>query len=302
MAAVLWKELKMSPEEEKMAREIIENGAGKSLPEEKLHEFQVEWEREIEIDTRVGKIKVYLYWPKNQEGILPLLINMHGGGFIKGMRDQDFVFCRNICSRSGVAMADIDYVPAPLMRYPGQVYACYDILQYFAEHAQEFGIDRERIALAGHSAGGSLAAAIVLMAIENDAFVPKLQILDYPGLDLKTPAAQKRNAASNPRVPIWKSEFYNKMYVNPEDAGEIYCSPALASDEQLAKMPQTLMLYCENDTFCDEDAEFNRRLLELGVAVYGKRFLHSNHGFVVQRAGEYEVAESMILAALKSML
>lgn len=92
------------------------------------------------------------------------------------------------------------------------------------------------------------------MAIDRGGFIPALQILDYAGLDMKTPAEEKRNGNS-----------------------------------------------CENDTFCDEGYRFHQRLLEQGVPVYGKRFLHSSHGFVVQRKDEYQEAERMILAALGIM-
>ncbi len=302
MGKKLWKELAITPEEETLAKEIIEGGAGRCLPPEKLYEFQVGKEYAVSIPTRVGENHVNMYLPEHAQGPVPLMMNMHGGGFIKGLRDQDFVFCRNICSRSGVAIADVDYVPAPHMRYPGQVYACYDALQYLAAHAAELGIDRDKIAVAGHSAGGNLTAAIILMAINEGGYVPALQILDYPGLELHIPSDQKRNGNSNPRIPAWKGDFYNKMYVDPEDAAEIYASPGLASDEQLAKMPPTLILYCENDTFCDEDARFQERLLAQGVPVYGKRFFHSNHGFTVQRTGEYEIAEQMILQALEAFI
>lgn len=301
MKGKVWKELVVTPEEEKLAQEIRDGGAGKNLSPEQMSEFSVEKEWDLEIDTRVGKTLVHMYAPAENGEKFPLFINIHGGGFIKGRRDQDIVFCRNISSRSGVIMADIDYVPAPGMRYPGQVYACYDVLQYFAAHAEKWNVDRERIALGGHSAGGNLTAAVILMAIDEGGFVPALQILDYPGLDMKTPAIEKRNGNSNPRIPAWKADFYNKMYVNPEDAADIYCSPGFASDEQLAKMPATVIIYCENDTFCDEGAEFQNRLLAQGVPVYGCRFMNSNHGFVVQRKGEYEAAEKMILDALKSM-
>lgn len=297
----LWKELEVSSEEEKLAKEIVNGGAGKSLPQELLNQYHVEKEWDLEIETSAGKTLVHMYRNQNDEETLPLFINIHGGGFIKGRRDQDIVFCRNFSSRSGCVIADIDYVPSPSMRYPGQVYACYEVLQYFAEHAEEFHIDRERIALGGHSAGGNLTAASILMAIDKGAFVPALQILDYPGLDMATPALEKRNGDSNPRIPAWKSDFYNKMYVNPEDAKEVYCSPAFATDEQLAKMPKTVVMYCDNDVFCDETEVFAGRLLKLGVPVYARRFFHSNHGFTVQRKGEYEEAEQMILDALVAM-
>ena len=297
----LWKELEVSPEEEKLAEEIVNDGAGKSLSQELLNQYHVEKEWDLEIETSAGKTLVHMYRNQNDEEKLPLFINIHGGGFIKGRRDQDIVFCRSFASRSGCVIADIDYVPSPFMRYPGQVYACYEVLQYFAEHAEECHIDRERIALGGHSAGGNLTAASILMAIDNGAFVPSLQILDYPGLDMATPALKKRNGDSNPRIPAWKSDFYNKMYVNPEDAKEVYCSPAFAADEQLAKMPKTVVMYCDNDVFCDETEVFAERLLKLGVQVYAKRFFNSNHGFTVQRKGEYKEAEQMILDALAVM-
>lgn len=303
MDGKLWKELVATPEEEKLVQEIREGGAGRSLGREELERFQAGEERDFEIDTRVGKTLVHLYRPQGAEGKrIPLFIHMHGGGFVKGRRDQDIVFCRNICSRSGCAILDVDYVPAPAMRYPGQVYACYDVMLNCAEHAGELEIHRDRIAVGGHSAGGNLTAAIILMSIDKGTFIPALQILDYAGLDNKTPAVNRRNGTSNPRIPAWKSDLYQKMYVDPEDADEIYCSPAFASDEQLSQMPPTLMMYCESDMFCDENEEFHQRLLRLGVPVYGKRFLHSNHGFVVQRKDEYEVAEEMILGALRGMM
>ena len=299
----LWKKLSVTPEEERLVQEIREGGTGRSLSKEELEYYQTGEERDFEIDTRTGKTLVHFYRPQESEGKqIPLLINMHGGGFVKGRRDQDIIFCRNICSRSGCAVLDIDYIPAPAMRYPGQVYACSDLMIYCAGHARELEIDKNRIAVGGHSAGGNLTAAIILMSIDNGTFIPALQILDYAGLDNKTLAINRRNGSSNPRIPAWKSDFYQKMYVDPEDATEIYCSPAFAIDEQLAKMPPTLIMYCENDMFCDEDAEFQRRLLAQGVPVYGKRFLHSNHGFVVQRKDEYEIAEKMILTALQEMM
>ena len=301
MKEKIWKELCVTPEEQKLAEEIRLGGAGRSLPASELERYHVEKEWDIEIETTVGTTLVHMYRDNMGNELLPLFINIHGGGFVKGRRDQDIVFCRNFGSRSGCVVADIDYIPSPDMRYPGQVYACYEVLQYFAEHAEELQIDRDRIALGGHSAGGNLTAASVLMAIDKGTFVPALQILDYAVLDMATPTAEKRNGDTNPRMPAWKSDFYNKMYVNPEDDQEPYCSPGFASDEQIKKMPKTVALYCESDAFCDEAETFVKRLINLGVPVYARRFLHSNHGFTVQRKDEYQESENMILEALAEM-
>lgn len=298
----LWKELSISEKDAQILDDIINSGIGKTLAPEQLNQFSVGEERTITIPTRIGSSRVHLYRPEGTQTQLPLMLNLHGGGFVKGLRDQDIVFCRNICSRAGVVVADIDYAVAPQTRWPGQVYECYDILQHFAQHADEYGIDKNRIAIAGHSAGGTLAAAAILMAIEESSFVPALQILDYPCLNLVTPAAEKSNGNANPRIPAWKSDFYNRMYVNPEDAGNALCSPCLAEAGQLKKMPPTVMICCDSDTFRDENLTFAGRLMQLGIPVYTRCFLHSNHGFTIQRRDEYQAAERMILAALEYMM
>ena len=302
---MIWRELVVDEKDRQLVKEIIETGAGKSLPEEKLNAYHAGEERDFEIDTAVGKTLVHFYRPEGSEGKkLPLMINFHGGGFVKGRRDQDIVYSRKFCQLGNIAVLDVDYVPAPVMRYPGQVYACYDVMQYcFDEsNAAELGIDPAKIALAGHSAGGNITASIVTRAILEETHVPALQILDYPGLDLSVDAKDKRNGGSNPRIPLWKSEFYDRMYSDPDQRTEVYASPALADDAVLAKMPPTVMLFCENDTFCDEDHAYAARLMKLGVPVFAKCFLHSSHGFTVQCRDEYQTAEKMIFDALKMYL
>ncbi|HCK88920.1 MAG TPA: hypothetical protein DHW39_08935 [Erysipelotrichaceae bacterium] len=302
---MLWRELQVDEKDRELVREIIETGAGKSLPAEKLNAYHTGEERDFEIDTKAGKTLVHFYRPEISEGkILPLLINFHGGGFVKGRRDQDIVFARKFCQLGRIAVLDVDYVPAPQMRYPGQMLAAYDAVQYCfeEEHAREMGIDPTKIACAGHSAGGNLTAPLITRAILQCGHVPALQILDYPGLDLSRGAADKRNGDTNPRIPVWKADFYDRMYSDPDQRSEVYASPALADDAVLAQMPPTVMLFCENDTFCDEDFDYAARLMKLGVPVYAKCFLHSSHGFTVQCRDEYETAEKMIFAALETYL
>lgn len=300
---VTWKNVVVNAEEQELIDKIRDGGAGRRLPEDVVNQYSVGKEWSMDINTCVGKTRVYMYWPEHaEEKNIPLFINIHGGGFLKGRRDQDIVFCRSLCSKSDVAIADIDYIPAPDMRYPGQLYACYDVLQYFASHAAEMQILRDKIAVGGHSAGESLTAGLTLLSIMNKAYVPAIQIIDYAPTDMAAPVESKRNYDSNPKLPLWKMEFYNKMYIDPEQMGEIYASPMKASDEILAQEPPTVMMYCESDIFCDEDAAFAERLMRLGVPVYAKCFLNSKHGFLVQRKDEHEEGEAMLVRALRSML
>ena len=77
----LWRDLAVTPEEEAMAREIRDSGAGKSLTKEELNAYTVGEEQDLEIDTRAGKCLVHLYWPegRHRDKLLPLLVNIHGG-------------------------------------------------------------------------------------------------------------------------------------------------------------------------------------------------------------------------------
>ena len=297
----LWKDLQATEEEQKLIEKLVNGGAGKTLSKEELNCYQVKKEWDLEIDTAAGKTLVHMYDPEPGNRKKPLLIDIHGGGFIKGRRDQDIVLCRSYASRTGYLVADIDYVPAPAMRYPGQVYACYEVLQYLAEHAEELDVDRDRIVVMGHSVGGNLTAAIALMAIDKGGFLPAMQIMNYASLDMATPVEQKRNGDANPKLPAVICNFFAKMYTEPELAKVPYCSPVFATDTQLRQMPPTLMTYCDNDMFCDEDEAFANRLQSLGVPVAAKRFFYSGHGFLVQRRDEYEVAEKMIFGALKAL-
>ena len=83
---------------------------------------------------------------------------------------------------------------------------------------------------------------------------------------------------------------------------DIFASPLLAPDELLSKEPPTVVMYCDSDVFCDEDAAFADRLMKLGVPVYAKRFMNSAHGFLIQRREEYETGEKMLVQALRSLL
>ena len=99
----IWKELNVSQEEQKLAEEIINSGAGKTLGQEALNQFHVRKEWNMEIETSVGKTLVHMYQDQPETKKSALFINVHGGGFIKGRRDQDIVFCRNLEAEADVS-------------------------------------------------------------------------------------------------------------------------------------------------------------------------------------------------------
>ena len=178
----------LTEEDRRMLAQCRENGIGKVVSQELLDLYRVKREETVTISTSYGPCKASFYWPGEDPRPLPLFVNAHGGGFVKGKRQQDIVFSRNISSRLGCIVMDVDYTPAPELRFPGQIYQTYEAICYALEHSGEWNIDRNRVAMGGHSAGGSLTAAVSLLAGQRENFRLRLQILDYACLNLYEPA------------------------------------------------------------------------------------------------------------------
>ena len=289
----------LSEVDAKKIAEIRNNGVGNVVSEELLHMYSVLKEEIFIVPCDQGDFKVYVYWPKESKEKLPLYVNAHGGGFVKGMRQQDIVFARNVSSNVECVVMDIDYTPAPDLMFPGQIYQSYEAVRFAIAHQGEWNIDVSKIAMGGHSAGGSITTAVSLLAGQKEEFKLCLQILNYSGFDLYKPIQLKRNGYANPRIKPDKAEFYNRMYLKEDQKLDPLASPLYAPDEMLRKLPDTLIIECDQDFFCDEGIEFARRLMENGVFVMQKSFMNSKHGFLIQRKDEFEEAEKIIFKQLE---
>lgn len=281
---------------------IRSNAVGLNVGQEQLELFSAEREEEIQIPVREGSAHVYIYYPKEGEGKYPVFINLHGGGFVKGHREQDVVFCRNICQNAGCMVFDIDYRTAPEKKYPYAVYETYDVVKYLWDHAEDWNLDRERYILAGHSAGGNLALASGILMGHHQEFSLAGLICDYPPVDLYKDPGDKR-LAEDPtiRPPVADSRKYMEWYIDPERRRESTASPLYASEEELGKLPPVLLITAGHDALGEEAEQLAYRLLEAGVTVVAKRVLGADHGFVVRRKPGFEIAEKLIFAFLKQL-
>lgn len=280
--------------------EVREQAVGKYLSQEEMNRFCVGFEEERMIPTRHGETHIYFYIPDEKRDIYPVLINLHGGGFVKGHRDQDVVFCRNMAQNAGYVVVDIDYHTAPEYRYPYALEECYDVIQYVAEHPQEFLADPDAIALIGHSAGANFVCGVQFMAQESGAFHPMQLILDYPPLSFVNRPEDCRYAyAPYIRISVEQSRKYREWYIDKSQIREITASPLLATQEELELFPPVLIVLAEEDSLSQEGVEFAAKLIDAGVTVYAKRVKGSSHGFTVRRTAGFETAEEMILEVLE---
>ncbi len=279
---------------------IRTQAVGIEVEQELLELFQAGKEEVCEIPTREGMTQVFVYYPKEERDKYPVFINLHGGGFVKGHREQDVVFCRNICQNMGCMVYDIDYKTAPEKKYPYALHEVYDVIKYLWNHAKEYHLDQAAFVTAGHSAGGNLTLGAALMAGRQKEFRLAGLICDYPPVDLYKDPAKKR-FADDPTVrpPIADARMYNDWYIDPDRRRESTASPVFAMDEELAVLPPVLLITAGHDVLGEEAEHLAYRMIEAGTTVLAKRVIGADHGFVVRRKPGFEQAEKLIFAFLR---
>ena len=246
------------------------------------------------------KVHIYQITPQEVLPQCPLLINFHGGGFIKGRQDKDQLFCSKLTTAFSCVVWDVDYSLAPESPYPAAVEESYAVVQYAFAHACQLGIDSTRIILMGHSAGGNLAATACLKLAETKEFKPKGLVIEFCPLDLYTDPAAKPRAEGD--MPAEVAKTYNAFYCAPQIAQDPYVSPIFASDKQLAGFPDTLIMTAGKDSLCYEDEEFALKLARAGVTVTCKRFQNSHHGFTINRTDDWQCSMDLLLKFISAHL
>lgn len=254
------------------------------------------------IPTREGKTRCLLYKSKSRLEKSPLFFDVHGGGFVIGCPEMDDKFCKRIRDELDITVISIDYRLAPEYKYPKDKNDVYDVVSYVSSHCDEFGIDPHNMAIGGHSAGGNISTVICMMAKAKKKFSFKCQILDYPPLDVATPASEKFYIEG--AIPPERAEVFDKCYRREEDAKNPYCSPAFATVEQLKGLPPAIVITCELDSLRDEGEAYAQKLIKAGVETTAKRFYGTAHGFTISNIvlPQSDEAQEMMIEGLKKYL
>ena len=232
-------------------------------------------------EERAGTVPVRLYTPAG-EGPWPVLVYCHGGGFVVGRPAEFEPFCTFLAADTPCLVVSVDYRLAPEHPYPAAAEDAWAVLAWVAGHIRERGGDPARIAVAGDSAGGNLAAGMALRA--RDAGGPALvqQTLICPWLDL-TPAAEAADSFRCFGDGLWLGRtalaWYRDQYLaDPARAGEVAASPLAAGS--LAGLAPALVVLAEFDILADQGRAYARRLEEAGVAAAVRCHRGMVHDFV----------------------
>ena len=257
--------------------------------------FQVEGSDGYQIPVRV-------YRRSNHGEKLPVLIYYHGGGFFGGSGDIVEQMCELLVTELDCAVFNVEYRLCPEHHYPQPFNDCFDAAKWVYEHGKEYSGDPERIAVAGDSAGGNLAAAVSLRDREEKTNMVKMQVLLYPAVNIAGRKTEfyhgmkpEKYHCSKKHEKVIKTMFSMMSSMMGGQAGSnmleeiylqghlekehIYASPLL---DDMHDLPPTLLLFGEHDFLVFEDFAYARTLQKAGTALKTVVYRGLGHGFADQ--------------------
>ena len=224
-----------------------------------------------------GDIAVRIYVPGGAAPF-PVVAYFHGGGFVLGSLDTHDRICRRLCRASEALVVSVDYRLAPEHHFPAALDDCMAITHWLADHAADLRGDRDRIAVAGDSAGGNLAAAVALASRADDGPGLAAQVLLYPVIDAACATPSFVQNAEGYLLSAAAMRWFWEQYLGPDgDADSGYASVLRAPD--LGGLPPALVITAEFDPLRDEGEAFAEHLREAGNEVVAHRYDGMIHGF-----------------------
>jgi acetyl esterase len=230
--------------------------------------------RELTFPAPGGSVAVRVYRPHGAEP-LGVVAYLHGGGWMVGSLDSFDTVCRSLAEASGALVASVDYRLAPEHGFPAAVDDALAAVRWLAGRAGELGGDPERLAVAGDSAGGNLAA-VVARRLRGELAL-RHQALIYPVCDAGLNTPSYREFGTDHGLTAAGMRRYWELYLDGADGTQPDASPLRADD--LAGVPPAYVLTAEEDVLRDEGEAYAARLREAGVAVTVRRWPGTIHGF-----------------------
>ena len=232
-----------------------------------------------------GSVPIRIVRPAGTAEVLPVVMYFHGGGWILGDRDTHDRLIREIAVGVEAAVVFVDYSRAPEARYPVAIEQAYAATRYVAANAADLRIDPLRLAVAGDSVGGNMAAAVTLMAKKRRDLKIAFQVLFYPVTDSAFDTSSYTHFADGPWLTKRAMEWFWDAYLpDPAARKQPTATPLNASLDQLAGLPEALVVVDENDVLRDEGEAYARKLSDAGVRVTSVRYNGTIHDFVMLNA------------------
>ncbi|HMC68964.1 MAG TPA: alpha/beta hydrolase, partial [Mycobacteriales bacterium] len=212
------------------------------------------------------------------EAVLPVVVYFHGGGWCIGNITSHDGVCRKLANQSGLTVVSVDYRLAPEHKFPSAAEDCFAATKWVADNAEQLKVDATRMAVAGDSAGGNMAAVTSIMARDRGEPQIAFQLLIYPVIDgtMSFPS-YKENAEGKLLTARDMAFFYDNYAGDGVDRKDPLLSPLYAPD--LSKLPPALVMTAEYDPLRDEGEAYADALQQAGVEARSSRYDGMVHGF-----------------------
>jgi acetyl esterase len=239
-------------------------------------------QRWVTVAADVGDVQVRIVRPAGAEGTLPVILYMHGGGWVLGNAGTHDRLVRELACGTGAALVFVEYDRSPEARYPVAIEQGYATAQWITREGPANGLDPDRIAVAGDSVGGNMTAALALMAGDRGDVRFVHQSMYYPVTDAAMDTGSYEQFAEGyfltAKAMAW---FWDAYAPDIDRRAEPYASPLRAGDEQLAGLPPAFLIVDEADVLRDEGEAYAARLRAAGVAITTVRYDGITHDFMM---------------------
>ncbi|WP_123480393.1 alpha/beta hydrolase [Pseudomonas rhodesiae] len=232
----------------------------------------------IQVDGQ--SLELTIVRPAGVKGTLPVFMFFHGGGWVLGDYPTHERLVRDLVAGSGAAAVFVNYTPSPEAHYPVAINQAYAATKWVAEHGKEINVDGKRLAVAGNSVGGNMAAVVSLMAKDKGTPAIKFQLLLWPVTDANFETASYNQYAEGhfltKNMMKW---FWDNYTTDAKQRAEIYASPLRATTAQLKGLPPAMVQTAGADVLRDEGEAYARKLDEAGVPVTAVRYNGMIHDY-----------------------
>jgi len=232
-----------------------------------------------------GSVPVRIVRPVGATGVLPVILYIHGAGWVFGNAHTHDRLVRELAVGAGAAVVFPDYSLSPEAKYPTAIEESFAVATWIAASGAEHALDPARIAVAGDSVGGNMSAALTLLAKQRGGVAFVQQVLFYPVTDASFDTGSYRQFAEGYFLRRDAMQwFWDQYTTDPAQRAEITASPLRASLEQLAGLPPALVITGEADVLRDEGEAYANKLRRAGVPVTSVRYQGIIHDFVMLNA------------------
>ena len=229
-----------------------------------------------------GQVAIRIVRPKGSTGALPAVMYFHGGGWVLGDVETHDRLIREIANGAHAAVVFVDYSRPPEARYPVAIEEAYAATKWVSENGKTINVDCSRLAVAGDSVGGNMAAVVTLLAKQRGGPQIRFQVLFYPvtDADFDTPSYQQfaKGYFLTREAMKW---FWDHYAPDVAVRTQSTASPLRATIDQLRGLPPALVINGECDVLRDEGEAYARKLIQAGVHVTALRYMGTIHDFVM---------------------